>query len=152
MAVQKKTNSLTDSHSSQSPQMHESPQDIYPQPMVQGQQHAFHFPASPVIPQLPELSQHDYVVNVKPRDSGQPMNTYWSAHPNSQGAQPSEMDAHYWRNIFRDLGFGAEQDPTIGTQPTYSNVRGAIYPESQLPPPPQPMSYHMSAPQQNGSY
>lgn len=133
--------------------MHESPQDIYPQPMVQGQQHAFHFPASPVIPQLPELSQHDYVVNVKPRDSGQPMNTYWSAHPNSQGAQPSEMDAHYWRNIFRDLGFGAEQDPTIGTQPTYSNVRGAIYPESQLPPPPpQPMSYHMSAPQQNGSY
>lgn len=119
--------------------------------MIQGQEHGFHFPASPVIPQLPELSQHDYVVNVKPRDVGQPMNNYWSAHPNTQGAQPSEMDAHYWRSIFRDLGFGAEGDPNMGTQPSYSNVRGAIYPESQLPPP-QNMSYHMATQPQTGSY
>ena len=36
--------------------MHEPPQDIYPQLMIQGQEHGFHFPVSPVITQLPELS------------------------------------------------------------------------------------------------
>ena len=56
------------------------------------------------------------------------MNYQFSAAANSSGAQTHELDAHYWRNIFLDLGFGSGADQSAAPQyPPHGNVRHTPY-------------------------
>lgn len=134
---------MIEAHTSQSSQILDSSPQIYPQAMVQQHEHSFQFPASPHLPPLPEMPQNDFPINAKTRDAGQTMNYQFAANTGVVGSQPNEMDAHYWRSIFRDLGFGAETDPSAGvTQPSYSNIRTATYPDNHQGLSGHPIPYH----------
>ncbi|KDR81356.1 hypothetical protein GALMADRAFT_239209 [Galerina marginata CBS 339.88] len=90
----------------------------HPAPRMQEPQQSFHFPASPHLPAHPHSSppEHDYQIDVQGRNSiGQAANngTIYSAGGYAPGVpqHASELDAHYWKNMFIELGFGETVDP-----------------------------------------
>src|SRR5438477_9132306 len=97
-----------------------SPPQIYPQSVPQAHEQNFQFPASPHLPALPTPQHHDY-----PADTpGRQMN-YPPSYPNPSLAPPqqgSELDAHYWRNMFLELGFGESIE---ATPTSHEGVRSA---------------------------
>jgi hypothetical protein len=102
----------------------ESPAQMYPQSMAP----SFKFPASPHMPPLPDPPQNDFPENVQSRDGATPLNYQFPATANPSGAQTHELDAHYWRNIFLDLGFGGGVDQSAASQyAAHSNVRHTAY-------------------------
>jgi len=83
---------------------------VYSPPVAQSHDQPFQFPASPHLPSLPQPVPHDY-----PSDAGARPVSYAASYPNSSvGASQhgSELDAHYWRNMFLELGFGEGIDST----------------------------------------
>lgn len=123
----------------------EPPQSMYPQPMVY--HHTFRFPASPNLPAHP-LAQEPGAAHVGV--GGTPMANNYAPYVNSHyPTQPhSELDAHYWRNMFMDLGFGetVESTPFRGGPPPgagYVNVDSVRSSQPlQHRSPPQLPSYH----------
>jgi hypothetical protein len=98
-----------------------SPPQIYPQPMVQAHDQAFHFPASPHLPAHPTSHENDY--SDPPIRNGSVNYQSYPSHvtPNVPH-HASELDAHYWRNMFLELGFGENIDHN-GASPA-EDVRG----------------------------
>jgi hypothetical protein len=121
------------SHSppSQSSQVQDSPPQMYPQAMVQAHEHPFRFPASPHLPPLPDLPQDDFPPSVQSREGGVPMNYQFPVNGNTLNSNPSELDAHYWRNIFLELGFGGGIDQSAASQNSSYNYLRTVYPDSQ---------------------
>jgi len=116
------------------PRLQESPNhiqntssQIYPQSMMQGQDHSFKFPASPRMPPVPDPPQNDFPANVQSRDGGTTMNYQFPVSTNSSVAHTHELDAHYWRNIFLDLGFGGADQSIAPQYPTHSHARQTTY-------------------------
>jgi len=126
---------------------------IYPQPMAQGQVEHFKFPASPRMPPLPDPPQNDFPANIQSRDGGTAMNYQFPATVNSSGAQTHELDAHYWRNIFLDLGFGNGADQSATPQyPAPSNARHTTYVDNTAMSNHHVPSYHQMPPAGHTSY
>jgi len=120
--------------------------------MLQGQEHGFKFPASPRMPPLPDPPQNDFTQDVQTRD-GSTMNYQFSAAANSSGAQTHELDAHYWRNIFLDLGFGGSADQsTVPPYQAHSNVRHTAYVDNNAMPSHHIASYHHMPPAGHTGY
>jgi hypothetical protein len=77
-------------------------------------QQDFHFPASA---HLPAHSSDQYLDsqtrNPNDHGSGQPTGAvhYSSSYFPSGPHHPTELDAHYWKNMFLELGFGENVDP-----------------------------------------
>ena len=97
-----------------------SPSQVYPQQVQRSRepQQGFHFPASPHLPAHPHHSNSDQGHQLdsqtrNPIDHGQSTGTihypgnYFPSGPN----HPTELDAHYWKNMFLELGFGENVDP-----------------------------------------
>jgi len=123
---------------SQSSQVQESSPQLYPQPMVHLHEHPFRFPASPHLPPLPDLLQSDFPPSVPSREGVLPMNYQFPVNANAPNSHPSELDAHYWRNIFLELGFGGGADLSGGPyHPSHNNVRNAYSDNQNL------SSHHM---------
>ncbi|KDQ59395.1 hypothetical protein JAAARDRAFT_32954 [Jaapia argillacea MUCL 33604] len=138
------------SQSSTSPRLHSPPQ-MYPQPMLQSHEHNFHFPASPNMPAHP-IPLHDdtrgsgYSESVPsiPKSGGGPsMGGPYAPHSHASHAQyasqpPSELDQHYWRNMFRELGFGENVEsppPHVASTSTAASAFGHGDHMRTLPPP-----------------
>ncbi|TFK55329.1 hypothetical protein OE88DRAFT_1642509 [Heliocybe sulcata] len=89
------------------------PQSMYPQPMVAA--HNFHFPASPNLPAHP-LQPGDSPgmhAGLSAGPSRGPFVNSYAAFANGYDAQPpGELDVHYWRNMFTELGFGETVEST----------------------------------------
>lgn len=100
-----------------------SPPLVYPQTMTQTHEQPYHFPSSPHLPAHSTSAQTGYAVD-HPVRSGP---TNYSNYPSHLIANPphhaSELDAHYWRNMFLELGFGENIDHSNGTPPG-EDVRG----------------------------
>lgn len=101
------------------------------------------------MPSLPDPIQNDFPENVQCREGVTPMNYF----PATVNGHASELDAHYWRNIFLDLGFGGGTDQSPAPQyPQHSNVRHATYVDNiglsnhQIP------SYHHMQPATHPNY
>ncbi|EIN07589.1 hypothetical protein PUNSTDRAFT_126610 [Punctularia strigosozonata HHB-11173 SS5] len=155
------------------PVLHSPPQ-MYPQTMVsQAHEHNFHFPASPHLPAHPSApggagpgglhdasssssSSYGPMEDVKAHPSAYAMYAHYA---NGAQAPPhhSELDAHYWRNMFRELGFGegvessgpatamATAEGVRGMPPHYGDPRMASYAPPPPPPPPPMQQHHSSA-------
>lgn len=109
--------------------MQDSPPQFYPQAIVHLNEHPFRFPASPHLPPLPDLPQGDFPPDVQSREGVLPMNYQFPVNVNISSAHPSELDAHYWRNIFLELGFGGGADQS-GAQYLSNNARN-VYSDNQ---------------------
>ena len=137
----------------QAHRMHEQPQ------------HAqnFHFPASPHLPAHPHSAplEPDYQLDLQARNV-EARNAAASGAVHYPGGyvpvathHASELDAHYWKNMFLELGFGENVDPSTmhGVVPN-SNPRTAMpqYVENTTPqhhlPHPSQASHHGMQPQQ----
>ncbi|KAF9557675.1 hypothetical protein CPC08DRAFT_668433 [Agrocybe pediades] len=94
-----------------------SPTRIYSHqaPRAQDQPPSFHFPASPHLPAHPPPNhEQEYHMDAQKRSSfGQgPINNGGVPYYIPSGSQhTSELDAHYWKNMFIELGFGEGVDP-----------------------------------------
>ncbi|KAG2020613.1 priB protein [Coprinopsis cinerea AmutBmut pab1-1] len=103
-------------------QMASPTQASYPHQVPRVQDQAFQFPASPNMPNhpqgpLPQSAYHpDYAPPVTPSSSAT-TNTqhYYNASLPSAPHNATELDQHYWKNMFIELGFG-------GTHETQTNV------------------------------
>ncbi|KZT28631.1 hypothetical protein NEOLEDRAFT_1129473 [Neolentinus lepideus HHB14362 ss-1] len=127
------------------------PQSMYPQAMVA--QHTFHFPASPNLPAHP-LAPGDsggHHLSASASSSKGPMVNGYTSYGNGYSPQPpGELDVHYWRNMFTDLGFGETVESTpyrAGPSGPYSSadsVRSTQMPsrDMQHRSPAQLHSYH----------
>ena len=147
-----------------------SPTQLYatqPSRMPEAPQQTFHFPASPNLPAHPQTSDNEYQVDPQGRNSmnhqapnGNAMYAggYVPLAPN----HASELDAHYWKNMFIELGFGENVDPNnlpgmipgnVGRpvpQHYMEHTQTEQQQQSPLPPPshhnmapqPQPIHYH----------
>ncbi|KAL0947230.1 hypothetical protein HGRIS_013347 [Hohenbuehelia grisea] len=117
-----------------------------PQCAPPGHDQAFHFPASPHLPAHP-TAHVDYGLDPSVR-SGNPAPGIPSAYQgHGQGFVPTvahatELDAHYWKNMFLELGFGGE-DPV----PPPDDARmQAQYAQPHPQPPHAPQPHHAQAP------
>jgi hypothetical protein len=93
-----------------------SPQ-VYPHQIQRSReqpQQDFHFPASAHLPAHPSDQYLDSQTR-NPSDHGSGQSTgavqfsgnYFPSGPH----HPTELDAHYWKNMFLELGFGENVDP-----------------------------------------
>jgi hypothetical protein len=93
-----------------------SPQ-VYPHQVQRSREQSqqdFHFPASAHLPAHPSDQYLDSQTrNPNDHGSGQPTGavhfsgSYFPSGPH----HPTELDAHYWKNMFLELGFGENVDP-----------------------------------------
>ncbi|KAJ6611766.1 fungal-specific transcription factor domain-containing protein [Mycena sp. CBHHK59/15] len=119
-----------------------SPASMYPQQQIpQSHDQAFQFPASPT-----NVSNHteEYPAVPPPARNGTTAAVPADYHP--EGYVPSiphhasELDAHYWKNMFLELGFGETQgDQSRSMSQTADNT------QQQLP-------YHMHHPAAQANY
>jgi hypothetical protein len=88
---------------------------MYPHPVQQPHEQSFHFPASPHLPAHPQAVTQDneYPIESSIRNTAGWTSTSGVGGPASyHGHVPqvplhaSELDAHYWKNMFLELGFG----------------------------------------------
>ncbi|KAF8876030.1 hypothetical protein CPB84DRAFT_1796158 [Gymnopilus junonius] len=125
--------------------MQSSPIQVYSHQgsrMQEATQQTFHFPASPNLPAHPHSnpSDNDYQVDVQGRNaiSHDPSNgntLYSGGYVPMPPNHASELDAHYWKNMFIELGFGENVDP---------NTLHGMIPNSvgrTMPPSPQYMGH-----------
>ncbi|RDB24029.1 Protein priB [Hypsizygus marmoreus] len=89
---------------------YQSPTHMYPHQPQSMHEPAYHFPASPHLPAPPPPHEPEYPIEPLVRNNScvagstsGPAN-YHSYIPQAQHA--SELDAHYWKNMFLELGFG----------------------------------------------
>jgi hypothetical protein len=88
---------------------------------VQAHEQSFHFLASPHLPAHPSAHDSDYSADSSLRGgTGGGAGVSGVAPDHHQGSvlQSSELDAHYWKNMFLELGFqeSGEQSP-VGHAP-----------------------------------
>jgi hypothetical protein len=101
-----------------------SPPQVYPHQVPRSrEQPGFHFPASPHLPAHPHRHHSNpsdqYQLDSQTRNpidhgSGQPTGVvhYPSSYFPSGPHHATELqDAHYWKNMFLELGFGENVDP-----------------------------------------
>jgi hypothetical protein len=111
-----------------------SPPNIYRQQAAPSQNQSFQFPASPHLPAhpVPHGSTNEYSSN----GGGTGALGYSTSYSGISGTggnsgggvgstfpvpqHASELDAHYWRNMFLELGFGGDVD----SSPTNGSVNG----------------------------
>jgi hypothetical protein len=101
---------------------HSQPQ-VYAQPVAQTHDQTFQFPASPHLPSHPTPHPHDITSDSSNRQIN------YTSYPNpvlTASQHGSELDAHYWRNMFLELGFGegiestpASHNESIRNPPSY---------------------------------
>jgi len=81
---------------------------MYPRQVIQTHEQSFQFPASPHLPAHPAAQDTEYPSEMQPRNamggSNGPVNYQGYVPPAPHHA--SELDAHYWKNMFLELGFG----------------------------------------------
>ena len=93
-----------------------SPQ-VYPHQVQRSReqpQQDFHFPASAHLPAHPSDQYLDSQTrNPNDHGPGQPTGAvhYSGSYFPSGPHHPTELDAHYWKNMFLELGFGENVDP-----------------------------------------
>jgi len=79
----------------------------------------YQFPTSPNIPTHPQAiaQDHDYQLELQAKNGVAIGSTVQAIHyPNGYVPVPqhaSELDAHYWKNMFLELGFGEGVDPSM---------------------------------------
>lgn len=132
--------------------MQSSPTEMYSHQgsrIQEATQQTFHFPASPHLPAHPhsDSSDNDYQVDVQGRNSIShgPSNgntLYSGGYVPTAPNHASELDAHYWKNMFIELGFGENVDPNALPVMISNNVGRT------MPPPPQYMEHPQSDHQQ----
>lgn len=59
------------------------------------------------------------------------MNYQFPVNGSTSTSHPSEMDAHYWRNIFLELGFGGGVDQSGASHNPPHNYLRTVYPDNQ---------------------
>jgi len=101
-----------------------SPSQVYPHPVHHSgheqEPPTYQFPSSPTVTAHPQAMPQDqqYQLEIQAR-TGMVANgsTPQAIHyPNGYVPAPqhaSEMDAHYWKNMFLELGFGEGVDPSM---------------------------------------
>jgi hypothetical protein len=127
-------------------------------------QHAqnFHFPASPHLPAHPHTTplEQEYQLDLQARNV-EARNVAASGAVHYPGGyvpaathHASELDAHYWKNMFLELGFGENVDPSTihGVVPNSSTRTMPQYventtPQQHLPHPSQVSHHGMQQPQ-----
>lgn len=97
-----------------------SPSQVYSHQVQRSrEQRGFHFPASPHLPAHPHHSNpsDQYQLDSQPRNpidhgSGQTTGVvhYSGSYFPSEPHHATELDAHYWKNMFLELGFGENAD------------------------------------------
>ena len=98
-----------------------SPSQVYPHQVQRSREQSdFHFPASPHLPAHPHSNPSDqYQLDSQTRNSidhgsGQPTGVVHypgSYFPSGPHHATELQDAHYWKNMFLELGFGENVDP-----------------------------------------
>lgn len=109
-----------------------SPSQVYPHQAQRSRepQPGFHFPASPHLPAHPHhanSSDQVYQLDSQTRNSidhGVPTGAvhYSSSYFPSGPHHATELDAHYWKNMFLELGFGENVDPHALPTPVPANI------------------------------
>lgn len=106
-----------------------SPPQVYPHQRSRDQP-GFHFPASPHLPAHPsdQYQLDSQTRNPIDHGSGQPTGavhysgTYFPSGPH----HATELDAHYWKNMFLELGFGENVDPHALPTAVPANISAAM--------------------------
>lgn len=90
----------------------QSPTQLYPHQAQQAHEQSFHFPASPHLPAHPQPIAPEYPAELHMRNIGGPGGTVnYNSFVPQVPHHASELDAHYWKNMFIELGFGENGDP-----------------------------------------
>jgi len=121
----------------------------------------FHFPASPHLPAHPHPApqEQEYQVDLQSRNiQASGAAHYPGGYVPVATHHASDLDAHYWKNMFLELGFGENVDPSTmhGVVPNSSTRTMPPFMENNrhLPHPththhgipPQPQMQHYNAP------
>lgn len=125
--------------------IHGSPPQVYPHQTQRAHEQSFHFPASPHLPAHPQINMHEgpdlsgrnSIGNGNHLNNGQVQ--YHGGYPPGTVHHASELDAHYWKNMFIELGFGDNGETnavvtTVGTSDTRTMQQYVEHPHQHHPP------------------
>ncbi|KAF9459558.1 fungal-specific transcription factor domain-containing protein [Collybia nuda] len=91
------------------------PTQVYSHQTQQQHDQSFHFPASPHLPAHPQPIAPEYPTELHIRNIGPGTAANYNNIVPQVPHHASELDAHYWKNMFIELGFGEHGEPIAPT-------------------------------------